>query len=1069
MKMRRVLSFLLTMAMIFSMFAMSLSAGAAAGEPPIKKETRSRTVNGYYTDEEMMEILNVDYETLQRMSKDAYTAMMTNTMWDVSAYGVKRNTPAADALFDLIAQNPECFFITGYGYYRSGETITGIIGRYALSYEESMKMHSEMVAAVQEILCMFRRYEDLTDLELALLVHDYLAANYEYYVEGVVPWVDDWGARYSAYGLLVKGSAVCQGYAETYAYLMTRLGIPCSMCLSSELNHAWNILELDGLDYHVDVTWDDPTKDRSGYVRHTNFLRSTEGIKATGHTAEDLTAKPTNTEYDTAFWQNSYTAFCMFNGTIYYVADRALYSWVDGVSTKLLPLEYRWPASATTLYTRSYTILNTDGESLFLTTPRQVLKYIPESNTTEVVYTYTNTDNLYNIYGLAIRNNNLYIEVNNSATFSDTTKKENQIVIPYRTGSYEVHIYDSGTVTTVPTCTTAGVKTYTCTACNTTKTEEIAALGHIVTSKVTPPTCTEQGYTTHSCSRCGRSNQDTYVPATGHSYTSKVVTDATCTADGVKSFLCSACSHSYTEAIAATGHTPVTDEAIVATCTQTGLTEGSHCSVCNAVLMAQEIVEATGHTPVTDEAVAATCTQTGLTEGSHCSVCNAVLVAQEIVEATGHTPVTDEAVAATCTQTGLTEGSHCSVCNAVLVAQEIVEATGHTPVTDEAVAATCTQTGLTEGSHCSVCNAVLVAQETVAALGHEYACIDNCNGTHTGTCARCGDSITENHSFANGECVCGGKEILVDENMKILHTLDLASDISITFAVPMSALAGYDNYYLECILPEYEGNEQIGTSTIQIQPVVSGNYYYFTLTGITAVRMGDMVDAVLYMTKGAQTYRSNTDSYSVATYAYGMLNSTTNAKMLTLCADLLRYGAEAQTYKGYRTDALVDAAMTEAQRDYLSDTEALTFTATDSNLEDIEGPVVHWVGKTLDLASKVGVKFVFDAANYGGDIANLSMTVMYQNSDGEMQTVVLTDAEVYNGANGYYSFAFYGLLASELRTVVEVMISEGDIQLSESVRYSMETYAEKTEGTALEPLTRALFAYSDSAKAYFTK
>jgi predicted nucleic acid-binding Zn ribbon protein len=136
------------------------------------------------------------------------------------------------------------------------------------------------------------------------------------------------------------------------------------------------------------------------------------------------------------------------------------------------------------------------------------------------------------------------------------------------------------------------------------------------------------------------------------------------------------------------------------------------------VLVAQQTVDATGHTIVTDVAVAATCTETGLTEGSHCSVCGETLAAQETIAATGHTIVTDAAVAATCTETGLTEGSHCSVCGETQTAQETVAALGHTIVTDEAVAATCTETGLTEGSHCSVCGEVLTAQETVAALGH---------------------------------------------------------------------------------------------------------------------------------------------------------------------------------------------------------------------------------------------------------------------------------------------------------------------------------------------------------------
>lgn len=82
------------------------------------------------------------------------------------------------------------------------------------------------------------------------------------------------------------------------------------------------------------------------------------------------------------------------------------------------------------------------------------------------------------------------------------------------------------------------------------------------------------------------------------------------------------------------------------------------------------------HKVVTDAAVAATCTKTGLTEGSHCSVCNAVIVAQTEIPMVAHTPVTDAAVAATATETGLTEGSHCSVCGTVIVAQEVIPALG---------------------------------------------------------------------------------------------------------------------------------------------------------------------------------------------------------------------------------------------------------------------------------------------------------------------------------------------------------------------------------------------------------
>ena len=195
-------------------------------------------------------------------------------------------------------------------------------------------------------------------------------------------------------------------------------------------------------------------------------------------------------------------------------------------------------------------------------------------------------------------------------------------------------------------------------------------------------------------------------------------------------------------------HIEVIDAAKAPTCTETGLTAGKHCSVCNVVLVAQETVAALGHTEVIDAAVDATCTETGLTAGKHCSVCNVVLVAQETVAALGHTEVTDAAKTPTCTETGLTAGKHCSVCNEVLVAQETVAALGHTEVIDAAVDATCTETGLTAGKHCSVCNEVLVAQETVAALGHSGEWSVGTapsyvnTGTLTRTCSTCEDVET---------------------------------------------------------------------------------------------------------------------------------------------------------------------------------------------------------------------------------------------------------------------------------------------------------------------------------------
>ena len=213
--------------------------------------------------------------------------------------------------------------------------------------------------------------------------------------------------------------------------------------------------------------------------------------------------------------------------------------------------------------------------------------------------------------------------------------------------------------------------------------------------------------------------------------------------------------------VTVTDHAPVTDEAVEATCTATGLTEGAHCSICNKILTAQTqtpmiphtyddrydaLCNVCGYERVADcahknteilEGIAPTCTEEGLTEGARCADCGEITVPQEDIPPTGHS-YTSSVTAPTCTEQGYT--TYVCHCGETYI-DDYADSLGHTPGSP----ATCTQAQI-----CTVCQAVLVK-----ASGHGYeiavtkpTCTEQGYTTHT--CSRCGHSYTDAYISATG-------------------------------------------------------------------------------------------------------------------------------------------------------------------------------------------------------------------------------------------------------------------------------------------------------------------------------
>lgn len=183
-----------------------------------------------------------------------------------------------------------------------------------------------------------------------------------------------------------------------------------------------------------------------------------------------------------------------------------------------------------------------------------------------------------------------------------------------------------------------------------------------------------------------------------------VVEEARCDKEGQGLYTCKCGLEEYVT-IDKIPHTPLYHGAVAETCTTDGNVEYWSCHYCNMYFADREakteilenswVIPHPGHQVVVDKMIDSTCSETGLTEGSHCGVCNEVLVAQEIIAKKPHTESILEAVDPDCVNTGLTAGKQCSVCWEIYEPQKTVDALGHTWDNGVTVEPTLTTNGYT--------------------------------------------------------------------------------------------------------------------------------------------------------------------------------------------------------------------------------------------------------------------------------------------------------------------------------------------------------------------------------------
>ena len=180
-----------------------------------------------------------------------------------------------------------------------------------------------------------------TDLEKVFYVHEWLVQNIAYDREHLSDDVQD---DHNLRGALLEGTAVCDGYAKTYALTLRKLGITGVLVTSKDIGHAWNIVELDGNWYQVDCTWDDPVdgSDQLGYCMHKHLLCTTEEMN-TNHNddgddsvafdlenlgTQNIVNLATDDTYENTWWKDKKSAIFPCGGDWYYASGERLF-WRD--------------------------------------------------------------------------------------------------------------------------------------------------------------------------------------------------------------------------------------------------------------------------------------------------------------------------------------------------------------------------------------------------------------------------------------------------------------------------------------------------------------------------------------------------------------------------------------------------------------------------------------------------------------------------------------------------------------------------------------------------------------------
>lgn len=212
---------------------------------------------------------------------------------DISDYNIPKDD-MSEIITSIIEENPQLFYVEReYQISYSEQTNECQDLYFSFKYSDSeLKVRvNDFNSRIQLIVDEIMKSE--TDFDKIHSCHDYIVQNYGY---------DQTKGSADVYNMLLTGEGTCMAYTGLFDYIMTQCGIESTTAKSEQLNHIWNVVELDGEYYNVDVTWDDPIGGLPFSTSHKYLLKSDDYFVSHKHEGRESSVECTSTLYDSYTW-----------------------------------------------------------------------------------------------------------------------------------------------------------------------------------------------------------------------------------------------------------------------------------------------------------------------------------------------------------------------------------------------------------------------------------------------------------------------------------------------------------------------------------------------------------------------------------------------------------------------------------------------------------------------------------------------------------------------------------------------------------------------------------------------